>query len=555
MSVFGARLRAAQPAPGEPRRWIYAPYDQLSDQLGPLSREDPRRFGLILVESPHKAARRPYHKQKLALLLANQRHFAIEQAARGVAVRYLVSPGHYADALAPLASSLGPIQLMEPAERELRHELAPLVASGALQLLPHEGWLTSPAQFRQAVGEAPPWRMDTFYRYARRATGILMEGKQFTGGKVSFDVENRLPWKGTPPAPVPPRFAPDEITREVGALIEERFARHPGRLDLTQLPTRAEDAQALWSWAKEHCLPLFGPYEDAMSRRSRGLFHTRISALLHLHRLLPRQVVREAEALPLPLASQEGFIRQILGWREFVRHVHRETDGLRRLPEGAAPQLSSPGDANLAAWAGQPWAGAPGEGGAAPSALGAARPLPPAFWGRASGLACLDHVVREVWEDGYSHHITRLMVLSNLSTLLDLSPRQLTDWFWVAYTDAYDWVVEPNVLGMGTYAAGPLMTTKPYVSGAGYLARMGDYCGACDFHPEKTCPITPLYWAFLARHRERLAQNGRLIQPLASLKQRPESRRREDARVFEVVSRQLAAGERLRPADLAPKEG
>ena len=193
-----------------------------------------------------------------------------------------------------------------------------------------------------------------------------------------------------------------------------------------------------------------------------------------------------------------------------------------------------------------------------PSVLGASGPLPPVFWGSPSGLACLDRVVGDVWAEGYSHHITRLMVLANLATLLDVSPRELTDWFWVAYTDAYDWVVEPNVLGMGTYAVGDLMTTKPYVSGAAYIARMSDYCESCAFDPATTCPITRLYWAFLARHEVRLRDNPRLRLPLQALRKRPVARREEDARTFQHVRTTLAAGRTLsvKAADQArPRKG
>jgi deoxyribodipyrimidine photolyase-related protein len=156
-----------------------------------------------------------------------------------------------------------------------------------------------------------------------------------------------------------------------------------------------------------------------------------------------------------------------------------------------------------------------------------------------------------VWSEGYGHHITRLMILSNLATLLDVSPRELTDWFWVAFTDAYDWVVEPNVLGMGTFAAGDVMTTKPYVSGAGYIHRMSDHCGACAFDPKRDCPLTRLYWAFLDRHRERLSGNRRMSLVLGSLRKRAAARRTEDARVFEAVTRLLADGVELSPGRLA----
>ena len=566
MSRFGRALRDRQPDPAG-RRWLFVPYDQLSDGIGPLSREEPRTLGIVLVETLWKPARRPYHKQKLALVLANLRHFALEQAARGVAIRHVAARGPYRAALELVSAALGPLRVMDPAERELRADLAPLVASGGLRVIPHEGWLTTEEDFRTSQRSGSPWRMDAFYRHVRRRTGILMLSARPVGGKFSFDPENRLSWAGDPPAPQPPRFRPDPITEEVGALVETVFARHPGRLDLAALPATRDDAEALWAWARTECLPSFGPYEDAMSVRSSGLFHARISALLNLHRLLPSRVIADVVSTTLPLASQEGFIRQVLGWREFVRHVHLATDGFRRLPGGAPPIAARPGDGGYARWAGRPWGegaekragsrlratgsdqnapvGGDPEGGAMPSALGASEPLPPAYWGAPSGLACLDRVVADVWAEGYSHHITRLMVLANLATLLGVSPRQLTDWFWVAYTDAYDWVVEPNVLGMGTYAVGDLMTTKPYVSGAAYIARMGDYCAHCGFDPKTTCPITPLYWAFLARHEGRLRDNVRLRLPLEALRKRPVARREDDSRTFQRVRAALTAGRAL----------
>ena len=521
MSHFQNELRARQGGGAERARasgrlFVFLPYDQLTDRIGPLAGRAPEETGIVLVECPAKVGRRQYHKQKLALVLANLRHFALEQAARGVAVRHVVSDGDYAAALSPLAGELGPLTVMEPAERELREDLAPLVRCGAISVVPHEGWLTTRQDFMAGTGESPPWRMDRFYRHARRRTGVLIEDGRPEGGKWSFDRENRKPWPGAPEPPAPPRFPRDPIKEEVGRLVNERFADHPGRLDLDSLPATAEDARTLWRRAREECLAHFGPYEDAMTIRSSGLFHTRIAALLNLHRLLPAEVVRDAAGSDAPVASREGFVRQVLGWREFVRHVHRETDGFRSLdPDGA------------------------------PTHLGARGKLPPAYWGTPSGLSCLDRVVGEVWAEGYSHHITRLMVLGNLATLLDVSPRELTDWFWVAFTDAYDWVVEPNVLGMATYGAGDLMTTKPYVSGAPYIDRMSDYCGDCAFDPKKNCPVTRLYWAFLARHEETLAENPRMRPVMSSLRRRARGKRAEDREIFEQTRRLLLAGRRL----------
>jgi deoxyribodipyrimidine photolyase-related protein len=250
---------------------------------------------------------------------------------------------------------------------------------------------------------------------------------------------------------------------------------------------------------------------------------------------LPRRIVDDVVALDLPHASTEGFIRQILGWREFVHRVHVATDGFRNGP-GCDPA-------------------------GAPSLLGADLPVPPAFWppswgGAPSGLRCLDSVVHDVWAEGYSHHITRLMVLANIGALLDVSPRALTDWFWVAYVDAYDWVVEPNVLGMGTFAVGDVMTTKPYIAGAAYIDRMSDFCGPCAFSPKKPasdggCPLTPMYWAYLQRHEPALKGNERLKLPLASSRKRSDVDRASSERVYQITRRALQGGERLQPASFA----
>ncbi|MFO7601216.1 MAG: cryptochrome/photolyase family protein, partial [Candidatus Desulfacyla sp.] len=326
MGFFTEELKRLQPKTG-PRRWLFVPYDQLSDQMGPLSRERPGDLGIILVESLWKADRRPYHKQKLALVVANLRHFALEQARRGVAVRHVICQGPYHQALEPLVAELGAIQVMIPAERELRSDLDKLAGGGKLVYLPHEGWLTQTRQFEMGSGKTPPWRMDAFYREVRRDTGILMDQGKPVGGKFSMDTENRLAWRGKPPAPNPPTFPIDPIKEEVGDLIQREFARHPGRLDIDALPATRADSERLWSWAKTECLHRFGPYEDAMSLQSKGLFHTRISSLVNLHRLLPSRVLADVAALDIPLSSKEGFVRQVLGWREFVRHVHLTTDG------------------------------------------------------------------------------------------------------------------------------------------------------------------------------------------------------------------------------------
>lgn len=547
MQLFQRALKERLRGKKKRRNWVYVPYDQFTDEIGPLSREDPDDLGIVIVINPWKGERRPYHKQKLGLIVANLRAFALEQAERGVAVRMPVTYGPYRNALGEVIDDVGPLQVMRPAEYELRQDIQPLIESGGLVEVPHEGWLTSPDLLRKSHPNGPPFLLERFYRLARQTYNVLMEGKEPVGGRFNFDAENREAWSPGDPEPMsPPRFPFDAIKQEAIEFIEREYSHHPGELDPDSLPTTKADAQALWTWAKGACLPNFGRFEDAMTTHSSSLFHTRISALLNIGRLLPRQVVKEAEALPVPLASKEGFIRQVLGWREFMHHVHEVTDGFRTTP-AETTVMAHPGDGGYARWTGREWIRGEGlgaeDGGAAPNYLGVDTPLPPAYWGATSGMNCLDHVVADVWRDAWSHHITRLMVLSNLATLLDVSPRELTDWFWVAYVDAYDWVVEPNVLGLGTFSTGPLFTTKPYVSGANYIHRMSNYCEGCQFHPKRDCPFISLYWAFLQRHRDLLERNPRLAGIYRSAQFRKGSHQDKYIQIRDTLVR----GERLKP--------
>jgi deoxyribodipyrimidine photolyase-related protein len=524
------------------RQWVYVPYERLTDATGPLRNMDPGEAGIVMMEALAKARRRPYHKKKLVLILASQRHFALEQAARGVKVIYQFTDGIFADGLvaAHREHAFESLTMMEPAEREMRLDMAQAVAAGVpLRQVEDTTWLTTPADFEKVYGSPTPgvrkrYLMDRFYRAMRMKTGILMDetaGKaEPLGGRYSFDEENRKPYRGEPAVPPRPVYAPDEMTAEAIELVNRLFPDHFGTTDDFDLPVTLSDVESCWQFALHRLLPVFGPYEDAMATGEPELFHSKLSALINIGRLLPARVVSEVEeqarAGRIPLAGAEGFIRQILGWREFMRHIHRVTDGYRNIAVEREPARPG-GPASLNAPA------APGlstEAGARPSALGAARPLPAAYWGVKSGLRCLDTVVSQVVRQGWSHHITRLMVLSNLATLCGYSPRELTDWFWIAYIDAYDWVVEPNVLGMGTFADGGVTATKPYVSGAAYINRMSDYCGKCQYDPRKalgegSCPFTALYWSFLERNGATLAANPRLSMPYNTLRKKTEQER------------------------------
>ena len=537
MSLFTQAIASAAPTPKDlqTRRWIYVPYDRLTDRTGPLTEQPADKTGIILIEASAKPLRRPYHKKKLIVLISNMRHFALEQAARGVAVLYHFSRASHGAALleAQQKHGLTSITCMTPAERELRLDLAQAIQSGLqMSFVADTTWASQTDDFTTVYGKYQPGKsyvMDRFYRRMRQQTGILMEKGKPTGGKFSFDAENRNPYRGEVPAPVFPTFPPDAITQEVIALVAKYFPHHFGTADGFNLPCTQLDADTFWRFFLEHALSHFGRFEDAMRDDEAQLFHSKTSVLLNLGRLIAMDLIRDVAALAhedrVPLASAEGFIRQLLGWREFMRHLHEHTDGYRILaatiPQEAREftQEASPDQTPGAATA---YESADLYAGARPSALGADLPLPAVYWGAKSGLHCVDTVVAQVMQEGWSHHITRLMVLSNLATLCGFSPRELTDWFWFAYVDAYDWVVEPNVLGMATYADGGLTATKPYVSGAAYINRMSNFCGHCQFDPKKSvgpgsCPFTALYWTFLERNEAILGSNFRLQMPYTTL--------------------------------------
>ena len=563
MQSFQDLIADAAPTPADirKRRWIYVPYDRYTDRTGPLAEHPPSDIGIVIVESTAKALRRPYHKKKLIVLISNMRHFAQEQAARGVKVLYHFSPQSHGQALLALQRKrkLPELICMRPAERELRLDLGFAIEQGlAMRFVEDTTWASETSDFTSTFGDykaGKSYVMDRFYRKMRQKTGVLMASGKPVGGQFSFDAHNRNPYKGQVPIPVPPHFPPDEITNEVIRLVEETYAHHFGTSEGFNLPCTQADSDLLWKFALEHLLPHFGPFEDAMRDDELQLFHSKTSVSLNLGRLLALDLVRDVEAAAnagsIPMASAEGFIRQLLGWREFMRHLHEQTDGFRLLADSVEQEqrvFEQEVSADQTAEASTAYAAASTKpdpyAGARPSALGANLPLPAAYWGVKSGLHCLDTVVAQVVQEGWTHHIPRLMVLSNLANLCGFSPRELTDWFWFGYVDAYDWVVEPNVLGMATYADGGLTATKPYVSGAAYINRMSNYCGHCKYDPKKaigpdSCPFTALYWTFLERNQDKLAGNFRMQMPLNTL------RKKKPAELVQLRARAAEAVEHL----------
>lgn len=489
---FPRAIRRFAPAPDRPpRRWVLVLYDQLRPRH-PLVTGPPGETGVLYIETTAKPARRAYHAKKLVLLLSAMRHDALARGQAGHPVRYHVSHAWYDGALAEIRERYGieRVEVLAPAEAEVRE---PLAALPWVVQHPNTLFLTDDAFYRRVFPRPGGRRLETFYRAARVQTGLLMDGATPAGGAWNYDAENRRPWKGTPPAPPVPRVTPDAITREVMALVRTRYPGSPGSVDGFDEPVTAAEAERAADDFFVLRLPWFGPYEDAMAVDAPDLFHSKLSAALNLGLLDPLVLCRRAEAAyregAAPLASAEGFIRQILGWREFVRHVYEEDRPLY----------------------------------ASTNALDATQPLPAWYWGTPSGLRCLDTTVAQVLATGYSHHITRLMVLANIATLLGVDPHALNHWFWVTYLDAYEWVVTPNVVGMATYADGGRLGSKPYVSSGKYIQRMGpSLCAGCRYDPRETrgetaCPLNHLYWDFLERHRARLAPNVRMSVPLAAL--------------------------------------
>jgi deoxyribodipyrimidine photolyase-related protein len=334
--------------------------------------------------------------------------------------------------------------------------------------------------------------MEFFYREMRRKTGLLMaaDGKP-EGGRWNLDKENRKPPRRGVNYPEPMHFAQDETTREVMTLVSDRFASHFGRLEKFALPVTADQARTALKHFIRTALPDFGTYQDAMVTGQDWLYHSWLSPALNLGLLTPLEVAQAAAQAyakgDAPLNAAEGFIRQIIGWREYVRGYY-----WLEMPDVA--------DAN---------------------ALGADRPLPEFYWTGRTDMLCLAEAVRNTRDHGYAHHIQRLMVLGNFAMLAGVRPQDVADWFLVVYADAYEWVELPNVIGMSQHADGGRLATKPYAGGGAYINRMSDHCGRCRFDvKQKTgpdaCPFNSLYWDFLARHERRFRRNRRMTHMYSS---------------------------------------
>ncbi|MBK8689677.1 MAG: cryptochrome/photolyase family protein [Betaproteobacteria bacterium] len=473
--------------------------DQLDLDAAAFDGFDVARDAVWMAEVAEESTHVWSSKPRTALFLAAMRHFAQALRAAGRPLHYTPLDDHANHGSLPAQlhadiDRLRPARLVMTAPgdwRVLQAIQAVAQARGLpLDIREDRHFYCSVRDFAAHARGRKSLRMEYFYREMRKRHGVLMRGERGDepeGGQWNYDEDNREPFGADGPGDVPPRavFEPDALTREVIALVEQRFGAHPGRLDGFAWPvTRDQALVALQRFVTER-LPLFGRYQDAMWPGEPWLYHAHLAAALNLKLLNPREVVDAAVAAyragAAPLASVEGFVRQILGWREYVRGIY---------------WTRMPGYAEL-------------------NALDAHEDLPAWYWTGATDMACLRDALAQTLEHGYAHHIQRLMVTGLYALMYGVRPQQVHAWYLAVYVDAVEWVELPNTLGMSQYADGGLLASKPYVATGKYIQRMSPHCEACRYDPlqrtgDTACPFTTLYWDFLMRHETRLAANPRM---------------------------------------------
>jgi deoxyribodipyrimidine photolyase-related protein len=475
--------------------------DQLSASLTSLADLDAQRDVVLMAEVRDECTYVKHHKQKIVLVLSAMRHFAAGLRTRGVRVEYVALDdpanthslrGEMLRAVARLKPAR--VVATEAAEWRLTEEMRRWHEAAGLEVEIRDDlrFLCRKQDFFAWAKGKKQLRMEFFYRDMRRRTGLLMEGDAPVGGAWNYDAENRKSLPKGVVAPAPPLFAPDAVTREVMALVAREFGAHFGQLEGFAWPVTAKDARAALTAFVRHRLPQFGDWQDAMQTGAWALFHALISTSLNIGLLEPLAVCEAAAeayaAGTVPLNAAEGFIRQVLGWREFIRGVY--------------------------------WLHMPGYG--ERNALGATRTLPGFFWSGETRMNCVKQVVTDTAAHAYAHHIQRLMVTGNFALLAGLDPAEVDEWYMVVYADAYQWVEMPNTRGMALFADGGVVGSKPYAASGAYINRMSDYCRACaydvkDAVGENACPFNYLYWDFMARHEAALAGNNRLAMPMRTL--------------------------------------
>lgn len=466
--------------------------DQLSPELSALREADKTRDIIVMAEVADEASYVSHHPKKIAFLFSAIRHFAEELQAEGWRVAYTrldhpENTGSITGELIRYANQTGAQEVIatEPGEWRLIAALedCPL----PVHQFPDDRFLASHGEFEAWAEGRKQLRMEYFYREMRRKTGVLMKGAEPEGGKWNYDSENRKPAPSEVTHEGPLKFQPDPITQEVLQLVGQRFGNSFGDLEPFWFgATRDQARQALQHFV-DHALPNFGDYQDAMLTENRFLYHSIISMYINAGLLPWREAVDAAETAyksgHAPLNAVEGFIRQIIGWREFIRGIY--------FLEG--PDYTKR------------------------NALNHTNPLPPLYWGAPTKMRCVGTALNDTKEEAYAHHIQRLMITGNFALLAGVDPYQVHEWYLAVYADAYEWVEAPNVIGMSQFADGGIVGSKPYVSGGNYINKMSNHCKTCAYKVsqktgEGACPFNLLYWHFLNRHRDRFEKNPRMAQ-------------------------------------------
>jgi len=464
--------------------------DQLSPEIAALKAADKARDVVVMAEVAGETGYVPHHPKKIALILSAMRKFAAELREDGWNVRYTQlddteNSGSIVSELLRRAEETGAKSVLatEPGEWRLIEALndAPL----PVEQLVDDRFIASHKDFEDWAEGRKTLRMEYFYREMRRRTGLLMDGDTPEGGAWNYDTENRKPAPDAVDFGGPMQFTPDETVAEVLELVEARFGENFGELHPFHFATdRAQARRALTHFIKG-ALPKFGDYQDAMMNSERFLYHAVISPYLNIGLLDPMEVCAAAEEAwrkgDAPLNAVEGFIRQIIGWREFVR-------GIYYLEGPDYPRQNK---------------------------LQQQRKLPAMYWGGETRMNCMAKAVEQTREEAYAHHIQRLMVTGNFALLAGVNPAEVHEWYLAVYVDAFEWVEAPNTVGMSQFADGGLFASKPYVSSGAYINRMSDYCKNCAYKVgtklgDGACPFNLLYWHFLDRQRERLGDNPRM---------------------------------------------
>jgi deoxyribodipyrimidine photolyase-related protein len=502
--------------------------DQLDREASIFDGFDAKLDAIWMAEVAEESTHVWSHKARIAVFLSGMRHFAAELRAQGKTVHYLTLGTHkhqrLDDALAASVKTLKPerVLLVKPGDYRVREQLKSVCAKAKVEYSERSDthFIFSTAEFHDWARGRKEFRLEHFYRLIRKRTNVLMDGDQPAGGEWNFDAKNRGTFdlkKGPGVLPKAASFKPNKITLEVFKLIEDQFPKHPGKLDSFDWPLTPKQALTALEDFIEQRLCAFGLYQDAMWTDEPFLYHSRLSVALNLKLITPLKVVQAAEAAyrkgRAPIAAVEGFIRQVIGWREYVRGLY---------------WLRMPNYVN-------------------DNALKATHALPAFYWNANTDMQCLRQALTQTLDHGYAHHIQRLMVTGLFALMFGVEPKAIHEWYLAVYVDAVEWVELPNVLGMSQYADGGVMASKPYCASGKYIDRMSNYCKGCRYNPdeavgEKACPFTTLYWDFLAQHKERFAKHPRAALQWRSLERlEPEKLKAIRQQAKDIRVRLLAA--------------